>query len=186
MSDRMLEAATRRLAELRAEMAEIERFVETYRKLEAAWFGAKQEPHAPDLRADTALYWKHSFRHMPRRVAKSELLASAALEQIEDAERPLPLGELADRLNKAGVEIGGADPRANLSAHLNNSGVLVSLRGHGWWPRAKPYVPAGYDPDKPEKDEAASTTGDAEELAASIEAPNDAERRGEVAHDIAT
>lgn len=47
--------------------------------------------------------------------------------------RPLQTAELVPMLRDAGVEIGGKDPIATLSARLSNSEQFKVQRGIGWW-----------------------------------------------------
>ncbi len=46
---------------------------------------------------------------------------------------PIPLGDLLAIVRAAGVEVGGKNPNATLSARLSNSDKFTSHRGLGWW-----------------------------------------------------
>lgn len=178
MVDSVFEGATKKLSALLVEVREMENFLSVYRKLEIEFV----QPKTVDVeQIKQRISFALSERITSRKTGKAEILATAALAEIEHAQRPLPLGDLTDRLIKLGVEIGGADPRANLSAHLNNSGVLVSIRGHGWWPKNEPYEAANYDPSAPQTNEAIDPATSVDGSMASDREPNDAERRGEVA-----
>jgi hypothetical protein len=67
---------------------------------------------------------------------------SIALKIITERNRPVPLGELYRALVADGIDIGGKDPRNNLSAKLYADHRVVTLPKLGWWKAAEP-LPLG-------------------------------------------
>src|SRR5262245_60000632 len=65
----------------------------------------------------------------PTPVAEIRKRAVAILSSVD---RPMQLAELHTALIRAGVVVGGRDPRSNLSAKLNGAKGLKSIRGKGW------------------------------------------------------
>ena len=63
----------------------------------------------------------------------SKEIVDAAIEIIRTKNRPVVLGDLYRGLVLAGVEIGGKDPRNNLSAKLYADDRVKTLPGLGWW-----------------------------------------------------
>jgi len=65
----------------------------------------------------------------PRTMAITE---TAAIEAIRRAGRYLHTRELLPLIEASGVEVGGKDPAATLSARLSRSERLANNRAHGW------------------------------------------------------
>jgi hypothetical protein len=93
--------------------------------------------------------------------------AEAAIAVISEAGRPLPTPELRVALEARGIEIGGKDPLATLSARLSRASEIVNIRQKGWWIREKA--------DDAETEKAASS--------ASVQPRTPVEPGEEVAHD---
>ena len=104
------------------------------------------------------------------RLAETEL---AAGEIIRAVGRAVPSPTMLQALAAKGVEIGGKDPMATMSARLSRAPSLEFQRGLGWALKSAA-APRG---------EAADPAPEQDESAASVETTNDAERRGEVAYD---
>ena len=68
----------------------------------------------------------------------SKEVVDAALKIIDERNRPIPLGALYRALVLAGVEIGGKDPRNNLSAKLYADPRVVTHPKYGWWRADEP------------------------------------------------
>lgn len=65
---------------------------------------------------------------------------SESVKIIRALKRPVPLGELLDKLQAAGITLGGKNPNQQLSANLGNTPELVSTK-RGWWLRDEPLPP---------------------------------------------
>lgn len=65
---------------------------------------------------------------------------SESVKLIRASKRPMPLGELLEKLKALGVEIGGKKPNQQLSANLGTVPELVSTK-RGWWLRGEPLPP---------------------------------------------
>lgn len=138
--------AERQIAELRdavqkrrAELTDIEGFIEQWYRL------AGQEPPRDTGDDGVALVSPPVRRNInPDR----DFVANKALALIEAEGRPLSRRELFQKLNEADVKIYGKDPEMVLSTMLwRSSDRIARLRKHGYWPKDKPYPPAGYDPE---------------------------------------
>lgn len=68
----------------------------------------------------------------PGREVKKDLIENAAVAELQ-VKFPQTSSELLDKLNSAGVEVGGTDPLVNLSAYLSKSGLFVHKRKLGGW-----------------------------------------------------
>ncbi len=72
----------------------------------------------------------------PRAVAASDTktgqLVRVAIHAIKEAGRPLSIAELHDAVERAGLDIGGAQPRANLAGYLSRDARVEFVRGVGW------------------------------------------------------
>ena len=57
----------------------------------------------------------------------------AARSILEEVGKPIETRDLLPLIRERGVEVGGKDPVATLSARLSNSSEFVVRRGVGWW-----------------------------------------------------
>jgi hypothetical protein len=206
MSSSLYDAAVSRISAIRNELDELEQFVRQYKVIEAKLMPRREsEPEQSILHATPRLFTKvfgsepanlhfRAVTNSPtatvnvttRPTSKARILASAALKEIDLDGCPIQVSDLVPRIEAQGLTIGGENPAANLSAHLNNSDWLVSLKGYGWWPKEKPYPPANYPGESPEKDEAVAPHLQSDATASVSPTPNDAVKRGEVGHDNMT
>ena len=84
-----------------------------------------------------------------RRNSKKEEVAEAAKDIIVAEGRSLPRSELYKKLIEKGLVIEGSDPEMVLSTMLwRMSGVIVRVRGGGYWVAGQPSPDGSYDPDK--------------------------------------
>lgn len=107
------------------------------------------------------------------RVAPMRQPTEVAVESIlEDVGRPIQTRDLVPLVEKAGVEIGGKDKLATLSARLSNSALFRVKRGVGWWFTDRPM---------PDVDDEKLSFEGAEDLTVrgSPSAPNANEKGGE-------
>ena len=112
----ILAEASSRLAQARAEVARLEAFLEVYRELDTG------SPKVARVRT----------RHTMATSGAVADSASAALEHIRVTGRAVSTRELVTVLTAKGIEIGGNDPIATLSARLSRSPLLTNIRGAGW------------------------------------------------------
>lgn len=68
---------------------------------------------------------------------------SVARNALHKRGGPIPLGDLLSIVVNAGVEVGGKNPAATLSARLSNSDEFTSHRGLGWWFANRPLPDEG-------------------------------------------
>lgn len=114
--------AEARLKEIKAEAAEIEVFLRTYRRF------ADEDPD-PGERAPEGDRLQATVTVNP---SKRETILTAA-ETALLAQQPLRTTDLLDRLEVAGVDIGGADKAVNLSSYLSKSSRFIHKRKEGGW-----------------------------------------------------
>ncbi|HEY1933830.1 MAG TPA: hypothetical protein VGG99_17590 [Acetobacteraceae bacterium] len=79
-----------------------------------------------------------------------EMIRSQATAYVINCIRPIPTSVLFQAMENAGIRILGQNPAGNLGSKLNQipGKPLINLPKFGWWPRDRPYPPAGYDPAK--------------------------------------
>jgi hypothetical protein len=70
---------------------------------------------------------------------------SESVKVIKALGRPVPLGELNERIKKRGVVIGGKNPTQALSANLGHCPELVATK-RGWWLKDQPLPPEDRSP----------------------------------------
>ena len=63
---------------------------------------------------------------------------------LEEAEAPLNRSVLLERLQEAGVDVGGSDPKNTLSARMSRMDDFINLAGYGYWAKHRSFLPAGY------------------------------------------
>lgn len=166
--DPILRDAINRRDAAAAEAARWTDFVRMYEELR----GAGPTPPAPA--SSTGLGERQASLPQPSGGKLNET-ATLAATVIRELGRPIPTRALLAELTKRGLQVGGADAVATLSARLSRSSLVENRKPFGWVLSEQPA----------EKDDAAGQGRKSEEPAAS-ETPNDAERRGEVAHDNMT
>jgi hypothetical protein len=69
-------------------------------------------------------------------VTKASVMESEKM--IREAGKPIPLGDLFDRLAAKGIKFQSKEPKSTLSAVLGQSGKLASHKGIGWWLKDEP------------------------------------------------
>ena len=83
----------------------------------------------------------------PARTTPVREIKARAAAIISAVGRPMPLGDLYQSLVRAGVKVGGKDPRSNLSAKLSGLDGFESIPGKGWIVRNEEGLAA--DPARP-------------------------------------
>lgn len=124
--------AVDRIHALQKELRSLQSFVSMYDALAA-------EDGEPDARA----------RSMPRSAGRrvgSDIteIERVVVEVIEENGAPLQRAELFERAKAKGVVIVGTKELVNFSSKLSRLGSLINLPRFGYWPKSKPFGPAGY------------------------------------------
>lgn len=152
MTDILSKALARRV-ELRAELAEIESFIDLHKRIAARLSSVpSSESIAPPRRGllngatsnESEQIENQGNLLSPTRPTPTTAIHNAAVEIIRAAGRPVPLGEMVHALWERRMIIGGKDPAANLSAKLGHCDLLVSIRNVGWWLKHQDFPPAHY------------------------------------------
>ena len=120
----LLELATRRAAELEAELAELRAFMRTYAKL-----APMADPTTATSRQFALVQPTPPPEKAPSKRQQIEDAAAAALSK----EQPLTVPEMLKRFKKQGVDVGGAEPERNLSSYLSRSDRFQNRRKDGGW-----------------------------------------------------
>ena len=156
--DSVMSNALKRRDELQRELRDVERFLSLYERFkhetrqqplpgfdnpappesEPAGRPIGSEPAEPPTDLPSALTGLNR-----------EQLRPYITKVLEDAGRPLTRGTLLQRLDRAGVQVGGTYDRSK-----NLGTIMWRLReyyknfpGLGYWPSHLPYEPAGYEPE---------------------------------------
>ena len=117
----IVEIAKAKREQLAAELAEIESFIRTAESL----LSEAPNPSATAIKAPR--------KRVRRGRSISEATVSAVRDALNEFNRPIPISNLVQIVREKGVEVGGKDASATLSARLSNSGEFQSHRGVGWW-----------------------------------------------------
>jgi len=73
-------------------------------------------------------------RRLKSRTSPTAVIVGVTCRILGQHGKPMPLGQLYDELQKSGIEIGGTDPKANLSTKLSSAkGKLYNEKNLGWW-----------------------------------------------------
>ncbi|MGQ0446264.1 MAG: hypothetical protein ACT4O2_14355 [Beijerinckiaceae bacterium] len=147
-----IENAIKRLAELRQQVADIERFIEMYEV-----FDARTGDDQPDLpRAssngaprgnistrnpydDVDNYGENYARKRPRRGATPAEIVKITERVIREGGRPLTRGEIVEALERRDVDIPAKDkPRYIGTIVWRNKGVFKNIEGLGYWLSSEP------------------------------------------------
>jgi hypothetical protein len=159
--DTVLGNAVRRRSHLRAQLREIERFIELYQELRKPTPSEQAELALAD---DSGTTQEHDKTASGEDGASTEVRVPDEDEEagglsrvellphiravIEDAGKPLTRGQLLMKLDSRGAKVGG---KANRSKNMGTimwrlRDDFVNLQGLGYWLRDRPYAPADYDP----------------------------------------
>jgi len=135
--------AHKAIAEWEGVLAQSERFI-------ADWVEFSGEPLPEGILNVSKNEDETSEKTVEKKVKNSpkEEVAERACEAISDAGKPLSRNELYGVLPAMGIVIEGKDPPVVLQTMLwRMKERIVHLKGHGYWPRDRPYVPAAYFPE---------------------------------------
>lgn len=94
-----------------------------------------------------------STPHIPLsrgRNPRREEILKLVVELLVGIGRPMKLREIDEAVREKGVNLSGTNPVAVLGTMLwrgGQDGILINLRGLGYWPTHLPFPPAQYVPD---------------------------------------
>jgi hypothetical protein len=143
-----IENARKRLAAIRAEAAEIERFLELYESFSdehvdanvSGPLGHSEETYPQNSKTvDNGKNPALSVRHGPRPTELVRIMERL----IREVGRPMTRGEIVDALNRRDVEIPAKDKSRYLGTIAwRNKHTFIHIEGRGYWVRdAKMSVP---------------------------------------------
>ena len=144
--------AVERIAQLQAELQRLETCVCTYRELAGAVEAIPLEhlnqagslkPSAVPVSGPTVV--DEPFEK-PRAAPQVEL-ERIVTEILVNNGAPLQRMELFNRVKALGVVIGGTNEITNFGSKLSRSDQLVNLPKLGYWPKDRPFEPAGFMPN---------------------------------------
>lgn len=151
MDRKVLQKAEARKAELLKELAELDAFMAMYQRLAgnevarsesalegAVWDARNQLNHSMTTLATTAA--NRLSEAMLARLPKQAKIEEAVARLLA-IRQPMSIAELVDRLSDRGYEIGGNDPKVNLSSILSRSQLFKYSRNDGGWTLTVPSEP---------------------------------------------
>lgn len=119
----VIEKARERMAEIKAELADLEQFVAVYERLNDA--RGKNDSAATGGNAE-------SVRKKPH--AKPAQVVRVAIQTLQRNGRPMTRTELVESLESQGLSIGGKDRSKNMGTMLWRSKKFKNIDGKGYWP----------------------------------------------------
>ena len=122
MTPDLIRRALKRIDELKAELGELESFVQLYQRL------------APKLDAEPQAEEKAAkIEETLNKPTPQREIHDMAREGLRSEGRPIPTNLLYEKLTSRGVIVGGQNPIGNLGAKLAYAPDLQNTRGEGWW-----------------------------------------------------
>jgi hypothetical protein len=121
--------AKRRLKQLEREREALVKFIEGAEAL-AGLSVPTVTPSATTKAARTRL---PQHRKAVRSAGTMAATRDAVAKALRNVGEPMQTRDLLSAITAAGVEVGGKDHVATLSARLSNSDEFELHRGHGWW-----------------------------------------------------
>lgn len=126
--DDIIQKVKERLLELEAESVELRGFLRTYDKLSAKLLEKKPKVTTPTRQV--------MFFGGGEGVSSKEAIVTAARAVLRDSHpNPVLIGDLYESLVSKGLNIGGKNPKGNLSAKLAPSDDLIYVKDEGWYYR---------------------------------------------------
>ena len=143
--------AVERIAQLQAELQRLETFVCTYRELAGAVEAAPLAHSNPAGGMVSGAVPVSELAMVDEPVDKPRAAPQAELERVVtevlvNNGAPLQRMELFNRVKALGVVIGGTNEITNFASKLSRSDQLVNLPKLGYWPKDRPFEPAGFVP----------------------------------------
>lgn len=123
-------SAKKRLAELEEERSHLFGLIQHAEALAVASRG-EATPHSVDP--------VKGVRKRKRQAPAMAPTREAARKILDEYGEPIETRNLLSLIRERGVDVGGKDPVATLSARLSNSREFRNKRGVGWWFSDRPY-----------------------------------------------
>ena len=127
--DQVLAAAIAELNELRAQLAADPRSIRAKKLEDVILFLSDRVDAEPLAVVITPPAGREDIRSS---VSKRELIADAAEEYLRENPGWRSAAEIFHAVRMKGIDVGGQNPRGNLTAHMSMSGRFVSERSKGW------------------------------------------------------
>ena len=145
MEDLAYRNAMKRRKELQAEIDEIDRFLEQWKRY------AGTEPDQ-SVTVGTAVERDVALPVTPLKKKLSRTKRAEVLrEVIVEAGHPMTCGQIVTALDERDYAIGGTDANKNIGTIMwRLHDQFVNIEGHGYWPKDLPYRTAGYHGDTAE------------------------------------
>lgn len=146
-----INSVQQRVEELRAELVEVDRFIQAWHEFAGVPFDGKEQPEN-----DTANVLSAKPVKRPRATGNPprEEVAERVRELIKARNEALSRDALYAGLQADGIKIKGADPKMVLSTMLWRSKDRIvrvkTPKGHRYWLAEVPNADIGYDPNPPE------------------------------------
>ncbi|MDF2119733.1 hypothetical protein PY365_29655 [Roseiarcaceae bacterium H3SJ34-1] len=143
-----IENARKRLAEIRAEAAEIERFIEFYKRFEdepdANQVEAAATPTGGNLSTETVVQVVDKSRRRSDRTGPTPSEIAQVMERvIRDVGRPMTRGEIVEALERRDIEIQAQDKYRYVGTLAwRHKSIFINVEGRGYWLRSE-RMPAG-------------------------------------------
>ncbi len=171
--DPILRKAEQQLKDARDQVSKLESFISTYRDLQSKEHAGRGLRMSSVVTAGQGVVTTTGLPVVGEtgETGKMRITERVAGRIIRDNGGPVPSSDMLAQLRERNVDVGGKDPASTLAARLSRASTIEFKRGHGWTLKS----------DAAQMNEAADPTLTEGKSAAS-ETPNDAERRGEVAH----
>lgn len=156
MSD-VVTKAQKKIIALQSQIAELKRFIELHRSLDATPLREIEAPVSAlaSLDADvdseeTDSSYPHIHKHDRRRSTRPTEIAETVERIIREVGRPMTRGDLVHALEKRDVKIPYGDKARYVGTIVwRHKGLFENIEGRGYWLRGEP-VPSVTPPDLPE------------------------------------
>lgn len=125
----ILDKARLKLDTLEREVEELRAFIKTYNMLVKSTNNDSVSSKKPNIH----LFKKIKISSLPN--PRLEIIAAAREALRAASPSPILIGDLYDRLVVKGLNIGGKNPKGNLSAKLSQPTDLVYVKNEGWYYR---------------------------------------------------
>tara|TARA_R110002167_G_scaffold59894_2_gene169648 strand:- start:848 stop:1357 length:510 start_codon:yes stop_codon:yes gene_type:complete len=149
MEDRAYKNAMARKRELLADIEEIDKFLELWRRY-AGTEPEQDTPESPPSVGDSGEAVQSHLRALPRDEERANVIRTSILKRG----RPLARGEIAEGLEEDGYKVTGADPSKNIGTIMwRLRDHFTNIEGYGYWPSDVPYRQAGFEGHKATADQ---------------------------------
>lgn len=156
MDDIAYRNAMRRRKELQAEIADIDRFLEMWKR----YAGTESGNVEPTGNKAGAVSPPHTPGRTMQRLQR-ERHAKDIRNIIVTAGRPLTRGQIIEGLDKHDILVGGKDKSKNIGTVMwRLRDRFVNIAGEGYWPKDMPCLAVGYEPKAESKNDLDDTLPD--------------------------